>query len=124
MFGPRKGVLPKQLLQELMTREFIKDVDASLLNPASIDLPLSEEAYKIPCVFQLGKGEHVRTVLEVVGKEPHDLEKPLEVGETYIIRIAGTWNLPQNVYAYANPKSTAGRVNLFARVMADNVEMY
>ncbi len=124
MDGPGRGVLPRQLLRELMASGYIADVDESFLNPASIDLPLSDEAYRLNSIFLPGKGEHVRTLYHEVGGWKHDLSIPLEVGTPYLIRIAGQWQLPQQVYGYANPKSSTGRLNLFSRLIADGVEMY
>lgn len=120
----RTGVLPRQMLRNLMDTGYITGVDERFLNPASIDLPLSDEAYRIPCAFQLSEGEHVRTVLHSLQPQRHSLSDPLEVGQTYLIRIDGKWKLPGSVYGHANPKSSAGRVNLFARIMADNVNSY
>jgi len=44
---PRTGVLPKQMLRELCVAGHIKGVGEQYLNPASVDLPLADEAYRI-----------------------------------------------------------------------------
>jgi len=121
----RKGVLPKQMLQELLDSGYIQNVDSTFLNPASIDLPLSGEAYRLESIFLPRQGgEHIRNLIQEVGGRPHDLTLPLEVGVPYIIRIAGKWKLPPNVYGYVNPKSSTGRLNLFSRGVADGADMY
>lgn len=118
------GVLPKQMLRKLCTTRFITGIDERYLNPASIDLPLSGEAYRLESIFLPLRGEKIRDLLSLVGATPHDLENPLEVGVPYLIRIAGTWRLPSIVYGYANPKSSTGRLGLFCRIVADGVDMY
>ena len=47
----RTGVLPKQTLRELFDPHFIGAIDEKYLNPASIDLPLSAEAYRLVSAF-------------------------------------------------------------------------
>jgi len=120
------GVLPIQTLRKLLQPKIIDGIDEKYLNPASIDLPFSDddEAYKVESIFLPLKGETVRSALELIGAEKHDLSQRLEVGVPYVIKIAGTWNLPDDVYAYANPKSSTGRNNAFCRVVADGVPMY
>jgi dCTP deaminase len=118
------GVLPRQLLLQLMGARYITGVPESFINPASIDLPLSDEAYRLNGIFLPRSGEHVRTLRNEVGGWAHDLAIPLEVGVPYLIRIDGNWELPGEVYGYANPKSSTGRLNLFSRIIADGVEMY
>lgn len=118
------GVLPKQMLQELFDRGYISGVESKFLNPASIDLPLADEAYRLESIFLPLHGQHVRTIMNEVGATRHDLANPLETGIPYLIRVAGEWSLPSMVYAYANPKSSTGRLNLFSRIVADGEDMY
>ncbi len=120
----RTGVLPKQTLRELCSRGYIEDVGEGFLNPASIDLPLSPEAYRLEREFLVLPGRTVRSLLSEVGATSHDLTHPLEVGVPYLIRIGGKWRLPDRVFGYANPKSSIGRTFLLSRVLADNVPMY
>lgn len=119
-----KGVLPMQELRSLLAEPFITGVDPRYVNPASIDLPLSSEAYRLRTIVNLLPGETVRSVLPIIGAEPHDLSQPLETGVPYLIRVEGSWRLPPLAYGYANPKSSTGRLNLFCRVIADKVRMY
>lgn len=120
----RTGVLPKQMLRELCTLGFIGGIEEKYLNPASIDLPLSDEVYRLESIFLPLRGEKIRDLLPLVGATAHSFENPLEVGVPYLIRVAGTWKLPSTVYGYANPKSSTGRNGFFCRAVADNVPMY
>ena len=118
------GVLPKQMLRELCRTGHIDGIAAQYLNPASIDLPLSDEAYRLESIFLPQHHEKVRDLLPLVGATPHNLDNPLEVGVPYLVRIAGRWRLPSMVYGYANPKSSTGRNGFFCRIVADKVDMY
>ncbi len=120
----RTGVLPKQTLRELFEAGCITGIGEEYLNPASIDLPLAEEAYRLESIFLPQRGEKVRDLLSLVGTTPHNFSNPLEVGVPYLIRIEGKWKLPSTVYGYANPKSSTGRLGFFCRTVADCVEMY
>lgn len=121
---PMTGVLPKQMLRELCTAGYIKGIDEQYLNPASIDLPLTDEAYRLESIFLPLKGEKVRDLLPLIGATRHNLDDPLEFGVPYLIRITGEWRLPSVVYGYSNPKSSTGRLGLFCRIVADGVDMY
>jgi dCTP deaminase len=118
------GVLPSQTLKGLFKSGFIEGISEGYINPASIDLPLSEEAYRLESIFLPLVGEKVRPLIKKVGGIRYDLKNPLEVGVPYLIRVEGKFNLPENVYAYANPKSSTGRINLFCRTVADGEAMY
>lgn len=120
------GVLPIQKIEELFENKNITGIDLSYINPASIDLPLSTEAYRLEGTFLPKRDEKIRKILSYssVSAKPHDLKNPLEVGVSYIIRLEGKITLPKNIYGYINPKSSTGRINLFCRVVADNVPFY
>jgi len=120
----RKGVLPFQLLREALDASFVTGIDPSFINPSSIDLPISDEAYRLETVFRPPKGACIRDLLQKVGAEPHDLRQKLEVKVPYLLRLEGVWSLPPHVYGYANPKSSVGRINLFCRTVADKVSKY
>lgn len=120
------GVLPVQRLQELFKDKSISGINQSYINPASIDLPLSNEAYRLEGTFLPKRGEKIKKILSYpnVSAKQHDLKNPLEVGVSYIIRLEGRVSLPKSVYGYINPKSSTGRINLFCRVVADDVPFY
>jgi dCTP deaminase len=111
-------------LRELLARGYIEGIGEQFLNPSSLDLPVADEAYRLEREFLTLPGRTVRSLLPEVGATPYGLEHPLEVGLPYLIRLAGTWRLPERVYGYANPKSTTGRIFVLSRVMADGVPMY
>ncbi len=118
------GVLPIQTLLQVLRKRFITGVPEKFLNPASLDLPCSKEAYRLERNFLPRKGQTVRSKLAAAGATQFDLKNPLEVGMSYLIRVEGKFRLPHNVYAYANPKSSTGRIFVLVRVIADKVAMY
>jgi len=120
----KTGVLPSQDIKEMMKATCIKEVPEAYINPASLDLPISDEAYRLVDIFLPKKDENVRDLIQQVRGKRCNLGSPLEVGVPHLIRIAGTFNLPPSAYGYANPKSSTGRVNLFCRIIADGVLMY
>ncbi len=117
------GVLPDNMLRQML-QNFITGVDEKYINPASLDLPLSSEAYRLESTFMPKRGETVRSLIESVGGQPFDLRNRLEVGVSYIVRVDGIFRFPPEVYGYINPKSSTGRINLLCRVLADGVPMY
>jgi len=112
------------MLRNVLRGGFITGVADKFLNPASLDLPCSAECYRLERTFHVNKGEKVRSKIRGAGGTPYDLKNPLEVGVLYLIRIDGKFRMPPSVYAYANPKSSTGRIFLLTRVIADGVEMY
>lgn len=118
------GVLPYQTIQKLMNVGSISGVHPRNINPSSLDVPASEEAYRLVKTFIPKESETIREMLQWAGATPHNLAAPLEVGVSYLVRLDGRISLFPNHYAYWNPKSSTGRLNLFVRVMADSVPMY
>src|SRR6266481_680031 len=119
------SVLPKQKLQDLLgSTSFIGGVPESFLNPASIDMPLAAEAWRLESIFLPRPGCTVRSMFDEIGVIQHNLQNPLEVGVAYLILIKGDWSLPKSAYGYANPKSSSGRLNLFCLLMVDGEPTY
>lgn len=118
------GVLPIQTLRELMSAGFVEGVEEKYLNPASIDLPITREVFRLPSIFLPRPGEEVRSLIKQLGAVSHDIRQPLAMGVPYIVPVKGTWKLPQSVYGYGNPKSSIGRLNLFCRTVADGVPKF
>lgn len=119
------GVLPRQMLAQLLAAGVVSGISEKYLQPASIDLPLSTEAFRIESnMLPQHKDQRVRDLIPAIGGTPHDLRNPLEVGVMYLIRIDAMFHFVETIYGYVNPKSSAGRINLFSRVIADGVSLY
>lgn len=119
-----KGALPKQHIIELQKNNHIKGAKDENIKPASFDLSLSSEIYKLEGVFLPYPGETVREVLAKVEHTVFDISSPLEIDGMYLARLNESLDLPSDVYAYCNPKSSTGRLDLHVRLMADGVSRY
>ena len=125
LHGPAlPGVLPAQWLRKAFDAGWITSshpLDADQIQPASLDLRLGLEAYRLKCSFLPGE----RTVRERLDDFQMGPALPLaegavlERGRPYLIPIAEEIALPQTVSARANPKSSTGRLDIFTRLITD-----
>jgi dCTP deaminase len=123
------GVLPSQAIEE-MTRTgeittVLESFDPDQIQPASIDLRLGEFAYPVDTSFLPGRD---RKVLEKMRQLDADYERfkidlrhgaVLEKGRVYVVPLAESINLKSDVAAFANPKSSTGRLDILTRLIAD-----
>src|SRR3990167_6755948 len=116
----KMGSLPMQTIRQLIQEE---QIDASLthLQPASLDLSLSEEIYRMRGSFLPRKNESIRDILKEGTLFPTTLDQPLELHGIYLIRLNESLALSQNIYGYTNNKSSSGRVNLQTRLLINGV---
>jgi dCTP deaminase len=122
---PKKfGALPMQDIFQMMEAGMIKNARRENVNPASLDLSISDEVYRVEGIFQTRVGESVNDLLHTVRFLPHNLRSPLERGFTYLARLKEEFNIPKNVYGYCNPKSSTGRNDIHVRVIANGVPRY
>jgi dCTP deaminase len=97
-----------------------------LVQPASLDLRLDAECYRMPGSTLPLPGERVRELVTSLALERIDLSKPQCLGrnQVYVARLAEELRLPAGLEAYANGKSSTGRVDLATRVLADGSPRY
>lgn len=119
-----RGALPYQTILKMIQAGFISGADEKNVRPASLDVSLSSEIYKVEGIFQPRVGETVRDVLKKIKKEKFSLDKPLQREQMYIARLNETLALPSSVFAFCNPKSTSGRLDVHVRLIADGVPRY
>ncbi len=114
----------------VLVRERMVDADGgipdALVQPASIDLRLATEAYRMPGSILPMPGERVRDLVGGLALERLDLAQPTCLGrnQVYLVRLAERLALPPGLEAYANGKSSTGRVDLATRVLADGSPRY
>ncbi len=118
------GALPYKSILKLVKNGSIKNVVQENIKPASLDLSISDEIYKVEGIFQPKPNETVRDVLAQIKKSRHNIKKPLERGSIYVIRLNETLSLPKDIYAFCNPKSTSGRIDTHVRLIADGMPRY
>ncbi|OHB23081.1 MAG: hypothetical protein A3I22_00010 [Parcubacteria group bacterium RIFCSPLOWO2_02_FULL_40_12] len=131
MMAKHFGALPYQMIREMIEGGFIGpyppilfDQSLSQVQPASFDLTLSEEIYRVRSVFLPRPTESIRKAMQIVCPEKHSFDSPLDVDATYLVRLSEMVALPQEVYGYANAKSSSGRNDIHARMLADGITRF
>jgi dCTP deaminase len=119
------GLLPSQLLREAVAqgREILspQPIGDDQIQPASIDLRLGEVAYRVRASFLPGARHRVRDKLDLLSMHRIDLTPGavLEKDCVYIVPLLEYVSLRKRTSAAANPKSSTGRLDVFARVITD-----
>src|SRR5688572_12642302 len=110
---------------EIKATDIFGRIEADQVQPASIDLRLGTHAYPVDTSFL--PGPRVR-VLEKMGELDPDFERfkidltsgaVLERGRVYVVPLAEVIALKGDVAAFANPKSSTGRLDILTRLIAD-----
>jgi len=119
-------VLPSQLLKAAVSAGKISVFGDSAIHPgqiqpASLDLRLGHIAYRVPASFLPGANHRVETRLNDLQMHVLDLSDGavLEKGCVYIVPLMERLNLGPDIAGRANPKSSTGRLDVFARVITD-----
>lgn len=96
------------------------------VQPASLDLRLGEKAYRIRASFLPGPDVQVQTKLDAFALHEIDLKDGavLEVGCVYLVPLLEALQLPADLSAACNPKSSTGRLDVFTRVIADGARAF
>lgn len=125
------GVLSGELLKKAVSKRMVSAKNAGIhedqIQPASMDLRLGPIAYRLVSSF-LPEGRDVMerlyapdtygSGLVMYGIDISD-GAVLEKGHVYLVPLMEELNLPKDVRGKANPKSTTGRLDVFARVLTD-----
>ncbi|AFX98258.1 deoxycytidine triphosphate deaminase [Candidatus Endolissoclinum faulkneri L2] len=119
------GIMPYQEIKRMIEEGQIRcatAVDSSQIQPASLDLRLGRLAYQMRASFLPGLSSAVMDKIDQLdGDLVLDLLNGalLERGCVYIIEILETLNLPHDVEALANTKSSIGRLDILTRLITD-----
>lgn len=105
---------------------FSQSFDPKNLQPASLDLRLGIKAYRISASFIPGNQSRVKDKIKKLQLYEINLQDGavLETGHVYIIELLENLDLPNDVAANANPKSSTGRLNIFTRILYDNAHQF
>ena len=131
--GDYTGILPSQKIKEMLNRNEIKmmiNLDHDQVQPASIDLRLGDYAYPVDTSFLPGKGMKVLDKMEQLDDRftdfGIDLRKGavLEKGRVYVRPLLESISLRSEVAAFANPKSSTGRLDILTRLIADGATSF
>jgi dCTP deaminase len=130
LFSAPFGLFGRQKIRAMIGRKLIRaeaDIDPSQLQPASLDLRISKEAYRVRASFLPGRGSSVRDRLQSLNAEPVSLAGKgavLEKGIVYIARLMERLELRPNLSGAANPKSSTGRLDIFTRLIVDGGDAF
>jgi len=119
------SILPSQHLEVMLQEGFIytKDqpIPAENIQPASIDLRLGDFAWRIAASFLPSIHESVQDKIQNIQMHKCPLQDGFifEKGCVYIVPLQEQLNLPEYLYGRANPKSSTGRLDVFARVLTE-----
>ena len=124
-FAPTdEGILPDRMIAELAADGGIRahyPFAPGQVQPASLDLRLGSIAYRVRASFLPGPGT---TVAErIIELKLHEFSLSggavLETSCVYIVPLIERLDLPADIAAATNPKSSTGRLDVFTRVIAD-----
>jgi len=118
------GALSDEMIDIMIKKGAILNAQDKNKNPGSLDLTISDEAYRVEGIFQPRIGEKISELLKIIEHYPHDLLNLFEKDVSYLIRLKEKFLLPEDVYGYCNPKSSSGRNDVHVRVLADGVPRY
>ncbi len=118
------GILPIQFLNQAINDGAIvavNDISAAQLQPASLDLRLDTDAWRVQASFLPGPNMTVSDKLTKFAMHKINLKDGavLERGCVYIVKLQESLVLPKGVSAMANPKSSTGRLDVFTRLICD-----
>ncbi len=101
-------------------------LDSDQIQPASLDLRLGSHAFRVRASFMPGPANLVADKLDRLKLHVVDLSEGavLETGCVYIVPLLESVNLPDNMSASANPKSSTGRLDIFTRVITDRAQEF
>jgi len=126
------GILPFQAIREMVANGEIRSaqileggIEPDQVQPASIDLRLGQYAYPLDTSFLPGSGVRVFDKMRQLDPDfdrfKLDLRAGavLEKGRVYLVPLQETIRLKSDVAAFANPKSSTGRLDILTRLIAD-----
>lgn len=118
-------VLPSQSIRDCIRQNILtaeKPIDEQQIQPSSLDLRLGDIAYRVSASFLPGGGQNsIRDKIDDLQMHRLDLTAGavLEKGCVYIVPLLESCCFPDQVWGKANPKSSTGRLDVFARVISD-----
>lgn len=127
--GRTTGILPSQALRRLVQAGTIQadgGVPDDIIQPSSLDLRLGTRAWRVRTSFLPGKNATVADKLSRLTMHEIDLSRPavLERDCVYMVELKERLDLPRDMWAKANPKSSTGRLDVFTRLVTDRCESF
>jgi dCTP deaminase len=130
------GILPCQKIAamvaggEIAPVGILSGISPDQIQPASIDLRLGHKAYPVDASFLPGKGMRVLDKMRSLDADFESFAMDLgqgavlEKGRLYVIPLLESISLRSDVAAFANPKSSTGRLDILTRLIADEASLF
>ena len=123
------GIFPSQTIRALVRDGEIEadgGIVAEQVQPASLDLRLGRTAYRVQASFLPGPETAVEDKIRDFEMHAIDLTDGavLEKGCVYIVPLMERLRLSERVSAFANPKSSTGRLDVFTRLITDRARRF
>lgn len=121
----RQGVIPSHMIETMVAQGQIsisEPLQGDQVQPASLDLRLGNTAYRVRASFLAGQTATVAKRLREFEMHRIDISKGavLEKGCVYLVPLMEGLNLPPDIEAVANAKSSTGRLDLLTRTITDH----
>src|SRR6202165_5069648 len=118
-----KGILPDRMIAVLAADGAVLPaypLAPDQIQPASLDLRLADIAFRVRASFLPGRNATLAELSDDLKLHETDLGDGavLETGCVYIVPLIESLALPPGLAAAANPKSSAGGLDVFPRVIA------
>ena len=126
-------VLPSQEIRRLVRENSITnaknapEISPDQIQPASIDFRLANHGLRTRASFlagQVGKIDLAAQSMNLGEFSITEAGMVLEQGGMYLIPLMESVNLPPDLALFCNPKSSTGRLDIFARVICDGGQAF
>lgn len=118
------GVLPSQKIRKLINERKIEsktEIQKDQIQPSSLDLRLGAQAWRIQASFLPGSETTVSNQLSTLAMHSMDISNGciFEKNCVYLVLLEEQLNLPNELNAISNAKSSIGRLDLLTRLITD-----
>lgn len=120
----RAGALPSQTIRDMLRAGYVHGASEEAVQPSSLDLTLTDEIYRMRGSYLPRPGEPIRDIIARGSLYKASMEYPLERGGVYLIKLQETLHLPKNLHALVSNKSSSGRIDLRARLIAEGLPRF
>ena len=120
----RSGALPYQMIRDMLQSGYVMGASEEAIQPSSLDLTVTDEVYRMRGSYLPRPGEPIKDIIQRGSLYKANLDYPLERGGIYLIRLKETLKLPKDLHAIVSNKSSSGRIDLRARLLADGLSRF
>lgn len=122
----KPGILPRQFLVEAVREGYVSASQAfseAAFQPATIDLRISNIAYRLRSVFSPHLHRSFNAAIDSVAEHTINIRAGegaiLENNHYYLLPLEETLHLPPFLRGKVSPKSSIGRLDVFVRILAE-----